>query len=339
MANPVYGTDFTSLKKQTLQIAPETVAGTPMTSGFFKLHAMSLTPTAQFETEVEPAMGARFNTTQTLKKETAQAAIGGKPDFNEVDFILSSVIRVPDKTGTSPAFSRLYDLENVAPVDEAQKTFTLQYGDANQCETYAGGLVNDYQLQFDREGGVTHSGNILFGAMDLETALVSGASEIAKAPILSRYANIWVADDPANLGNASYKVVLPWNYVWGINGRADEYFALNSAYPSSAMRAEGESQGFAGSLKVPAIYGLPKFITSIRNGQIVFVRVEVTGAQLDDDPVTLQTLRIDQCWFVQNIPTDNYKAVYSKNIELVGAQSNVSGWEKAVEISLINGIA
>jgi hypothetical protein len=341
MASPVSGTDYSSLKKQILQIAPETVAGTAETTGFKKLHAMILDAAAEFETEIETAKGARFPTSQVLKKDMAKAAISGKPDFNEIDFLLASVLRKPTITGTGP-YTRVYDLLNTAPSDETRQTFTIQYGSSVQCETYAGGLLNDFQLTFDREAGISQSGNMNLGALDLETALVtSDVTEIAKSAMLSKNVDIVVADTHAGLATAGNKLVLPWVYTWGINGRADEYWALNSEYAGPAMYEEGESQGYAGSLKVPTIYGLPQFLDQIREGKLIYTRVTVTGKKLTTDPApeVYEKLQIDQCWFVQAIPTDNYKAVYSKNINLVGAQSDETGWLKSCEVTLINSIA
>jgi hypothetical protein len=340
MARPASSTDYSSDKKRLLQIAPETTAWTPATTGYKKLHALSLDVNPEFETEIETAKGARFPTTQTLKKDMAKSAISGKPDFNEIDLLLASVVRKPTITGTSQ-YTRVYDLLNTAPSDEARQTYTIQAGNTGHCETYAGGLMADYQLQFDREAGITQSGNMSLGALDTATALVTaGVAEIAKSPMLSKGVDIWVADTHAGLGQSGNKVLLPFVYVWGINGRAEEYWALNSEYSGPAMYEEGEAQGYAGNLKVPSIYGLPKFLAAIRAGSLIYVRVEVKGVKLaTGTPDIYELLRIDQCWFVQNIPTDNYKAVYSKNVALVGAQSDDATWPKSTEITLINSIA
>jgi hypothetical protein len=339
MANPVQGTDYSLLKKLLLQIAPEATAGTPATTGFKKLHGMSLDINAEFETEIETAKGARFSTSQVLKKDMAKAGVSGKPDFNEIDIALASVICKPDVTGTTTP-TRVYELLNTAPSEEARQTYTAQMGNADQCETFAGGLFADYQLVFDREAGISHGGNMLFGALDLETAIVTaGVADIAKAPMLSKNVDIYVADTPAGLATAGNKLVTPYSYTWGINGRAEEYWALNSAYPGPAMYEEGESQGFAGNLKVPALYGLPTFLDKIRAGELVYIRVVVTGKKIATGPDVFEKLQIDQCWFVQSIPTDNYKSVYAKNINLVGAQSDDPTWLKSCEITLINSIA
>lgn len=341
MAGPVAGTDYSSVKKQVLQISAEATPGTAMTTGFKRLHAMSLDVNAEFETEIEAAKGARFPTSQTMKKDMARAGLTGKPDFNEIDFALASVLCKPTATGSAPTVTRVYQMLNTAEAGEERQTFTVQYGDDEQCETYAGGLLNDFQLQFDREGGISMSGNMLLGALDLTKSLVtSGVTDIAKAMMLSKDVDIWVADTPAGLGVAGNKVLLPFVYTWGINGRADAYWALNSAYTGPAMYEEGESQGYAGSLKVPTLYGLPKFLTAIRAGSLVYVRAEARGKKLaTGTPDVYELLRVDQCWFVQNIPTDNYKAVYAKNVELVGAQSDDATWPMSCEVTLINGIA
>jgi len=336
----VYGTDFTSVKKQVLQVAAETTQGVLPSSGWLKLHGLNLDIDTEFEAEIEAAKGARFATNQTLKKDLAKAAIGGKPDFNELDIPLSSVLCKPTISGSSPAFTRVYELLNVAAVSEARQTYAVQYGDSYQCESYTGGLLADFQLTFDREGGITQGGNMMLGALDLTQTLKTGAAEIAKAAMMARSVDVWVADAPSGLGEAGNKVVLPWVYTWGINGRAAEYWALNSAYPGPAMYDEGEDQGFAGNLKVPTVYGLPKFLEKIRQGQLIYVRVEAKGKKLaTGTPDVYELLRIDQCWFVQSIPTDNYKGAYSKNVNLVGAQSDDASWAKSVCVTLINGIA
>ncbi len=339
MANPVYGTDWNSLKKQTLQLAPEATAGTPATTGFKRLHGLSLDASPQFETEVTAPRGARFAALQETKKEWAQAGLSGKPDFNEIDFPLASVICKPTKTGTGPSYTRVYELLNTAAAGEAQQTYTLQQGDANLCETYAYGLMQDYQLVFDREAGISQSGNMRFRAVDTATALVTaGVTDIAISPMRGSGVDIWVADTPAGLASAGNKVLLPWAYTWGINSRADDYWALNTEFSGPAFFAEGESQGFAGSLKVPTKWGLPKFLANIRANSLVYIRVKVLGKKIDTGPDVYESLQIDQCWFVQNIPTDNQKAAYSKTIELVGAQSDDATWKKSVEITLVNGI-
>jgi len=340
MAQPVLNTDYSSTKKQILQIAPEATAGTPATTGYKRLHALSLDVNAEFETEIDTAKGARFPTSQVLKKDMAKAGIGGKPDFNEIDFALASVLCKPTISGSGPSYTRVYALLNTAPGGETRQTYTVQASTGGQNETYAGGLLADYQLQFDREAGITQGGNMLLGALDTATALVTtGVADIAKSPMLSKGVDLWVADTYAGLGQAGNKVLLPFAYTWGINGRAEEYWALNSAYAGPAMYDEGEGQGYAGSLKVPSIYGLPKFLDKIRQGSLVYIRAEVVGKKLSTGPDVYEKLRIDQCWFVQAIPTDNYKAVYSKNVALVGAQSDDATWLKSCEVTLINSIA
>lgn len=339
----VLNTDYTRTKDMVLQIAPEATPGVAATTGFKKLHAMNIDVNSEFEADIDTPRGARFPTSQALIKEMAKAALSGKPDFNEIDFALASLLRKPTITGSSPAYTRVYDVPNVAG-SETRQTYTIQYGrtGAGNCETYAGCLLADLQLTFDRDGGISQSGNIMLGALSTATALVTaGVTEIAKAPMLAKNVNVWVSDTQAGLGQSGNKVELPFVFVWGMNGRADDYWALNSAYTGPAMYEEGEGQGYAGNLKVPSIYGLPKFLAKIRAGEVVFTRVEVSGAILNatPDPDVLQLLRIDQCWFTQDLPTDNYKAVYAKNVGLVGAQSSESGWLKSCEVTLINGIA
>lgn len=339
MTAPVKGTDYNSVRELTLQIAPEATPGTAMTTGFLKLHALSLAVDAEFEADIETPRGARFPASQVLRRDVGRAAISGKPDFNELQILLDSALLKPVKTGTSPApITRVYTVANV-PSSETRQTYTVQMGDGDLCETYAGGLISDLQIVFDREAGISLSGNMALGALDTVASLASGGAEIAKAPMLSRYVDIYVADDPADLGDAGHKLLIPWNFTWGIQGRADEYWALNSAYAGPAFMDDGENLGYAGSLKVPTLTGLPTFLAKIRAGGLIYTRVEVKGAVIATGPTVYETLRIDQAWFVQGIAGDNYKNAYSKTINLVGAQSDEALWANSCEATLINLIA
>jgi len=139
---------------QVVQIAPEATHGSePTTRGAnIRLRSIRLTPQPQFEAEGYRGMGQKFLTGASVRREWMQWAIEGQPDYNELIYLLASILGTPTPTqqGATAAYK-----SDFTPDNDAEDTVTslfIQHGDENEALEALYNLVTELSLTFNRSG-------------------------------------------------------------------------------------------------------------------------------------------------------------------------------------------
>ena len=79
---------------QNVQIGIESVAGTPVAANR-KLLACSIVPKIRTEADAFRAMGNKYPSFVTINKEWSEHSIEGRPTYNEILYLLSSLLSQP----------------------------------------------------------------------------------------------------------------------------------------------------------------------------------------------------------------------------------------------------
>ncbi len=109
-----------------------------------------MVPSPQVETAPFRAAGNKYASFLSPNKEWSSISIEGQPTFNEIVYLLSSLLHYTAQhwQGSSPAYKWTFG-SNTSAADVG-KTFTIEQGDANNAWQVAGVRVSGLTFNFGR---------------------------------------------------------------------------------------------------------------------------------------------------------------------------------------------
>jgi hypothetical protein len=139
------------------QIGLETTPGTAV-AALKTLQSIGIRPAIQAEVQKFAPMGHKFDTLALLGKEWAQAGIDGFADYNELTYLLASIISKVSPTGAGDAKTWTMGMNDSLP-DEIG-TYTLEYGSYLRAHRFTYGHLTALGLAFTRDN-VSVSGTMI----------------------------------------------------------------------------------------------------------------------------------------------------------------------------------
>lgn len=314
---------------QTVQIGVESAPGT-------EVNATKKLPAVMFEVGVEADIktyrgaGYKYASVAALNKEWVSASISGPATYNELPYLLSSVLdtaTLVDNTGTTGQATWTFSPDPAAA--DAPKTFTIEQGGGGRAHQFTGALVTGLGVKFDRDG-VEIDGSVLGKALEDGITMTAAPTEIPLIPLTAPQVQVYLDNTWATLGTTALTRVLSaeWNIsdrygpVWALTGTTD-YAATVETVPSLELKMmiEADAAGMA-------------LLTAMRAGTTKFLRIEATGATISAGPAKYKAT-FDTAVKVTDVEAfSDEDGVYAIEWTFGGFLDTTSG--KATEVKLIN---
>ncbi len=313
---------------QGVQVGIQALVGTPVPANK-KLLAVSVTPGVSVEADAFRADGNKYPSFVTLNKDWSTVDIKGKNTYNEVLYLLASLLSepVPTQQGASTAYKWVFG-SNISSED-AGKLLTVEQGDANSAWRAADVRVSGLTFTFNRKE-VSISGSGIGGPMDTNAVVMTPApTSLTPRPVLATQGKFYMADSQAGLAAATAMT----------RGFSAE-FALTDlvglAWPvgGNPVIVEKEPK-LQHKLKLAADLVGMGMITNMRNGATKWFRLLYEGAIIAD--TYKYTLQIDFPAQILDVgkPGDE-DGLFVFEYTLQGIYDAV--WAKSFEISVITDV-
>lgn len=185
---------------QTVQIGIESTPGTAVAANK-KLLATSLVPSVKTEADSFRAIGNKYASFVTLNKEWSEVSIEGKLTYNEILYLLSSLLSQPTpvQQGTTTAYK--WTFASNTSSEDAGKTFTVEQGDANSAWRAAGVRVDGLEFTINR-GEASLSGSAIGKALETGITMTASPTSMTPIPVLPAHVTLYMADTQAGLASA-----------------------------------------------------------------------------------------------------------------------------------------
>ena len=186
---------------QGVQIGIQSLLGTPVAANK-KLTSVSVVPQPRTEADAFRPMGSKYPSFVTLNKEWSELAISGKATYNEILYLLASLISAPTpvQQGTSEAYKWTF-VSDTDGEDDGE-IFTIEQGDANNAWEVPDGRVTGLTFLFNRQE-VSVNGNGIAGEIDEDSTLTAAPTVLTAIPILPSHVTFKMADTQAGLAGAT----------------------------------------------------------------------------------------------------------------------------------------
>jgi len=257
---------------QTVQIGVESAYGT-------KVNATKKLPTVMFEigpeVDIKSYRGAgyKYPAVAAMNKEHTVATISGPATYNEIVYLLSSVLdaaTVTDNTGTTGEATWVFAPDPDG--EDAPKSYTIEQGGAGRAHLFTGGIVTGLGIKFDREG-VEIDGEMFGKALQDGITMTTLPTELALVPMTATQVQVYLDSTWATLGTTALTRVLSaeWNIsdrygpVWTLSGTTD-FVATVETVPTLELKLMVEADA--------AGMGL---LTAMRANTLKFLRIEAVG--------------------------------------------------------------
>lgn len=312
---------------QNTLIGLQTQAGTPATANK-KLLATSFKPSPKVESERFRALGNKYASFATLNKEWSETSIEGKLTYNEILYLLASLLSqpTPEQQGTS-AYEWVFSSSTSA--EDAGKYLTIEQGDANSAWQVSDLRVASLTLTFNRnEASISGSGI----GLPLKTGITLAASptSLVPRPVLPGHVKLYTASSREDL-NEAQAMTRGFSLVWALT---DKY---GLAWPVGTDPVVVETEpGLEQRLRVATDTAGLGYLTTMRSGDTAWFRVKCEG------PTIADTYKHS---FVLDFPAqvaepgemNDEDGLYLMEYTLTGIHD--PNWGKAFEITIVTDVA
>lgn len=316
------------------QLGVETTPGTAVAANK-KLQGLEVTPGIKGEFQEFRPQGYKHPTIIVPTKEWTGLKVNGVPAFNDIIYLLASIVGVPTTTQiTTPsgiAYRHVFSSDSDGP--DTIKTYTGEKGSSVRAGKWAYMLFNELGMKWTRKETTMDGAAIAQRYQDGITP-TAAPTEIALVPVLPTYVDVLVADSAAGLAGASPQE-RAFEAEWKLGDRFNPVWRLRSTDESFAAHVETEPS-LTGKLMVSADAAGMAFISTMRAGATKFVRIKCQGALIETGNYYL--LQVDtafKCTEPEEFKDND--GVYAYGINFTAAHD--ATWGKAYEITVQNTLA
>lgn len=308
---------------QTVQIGIETTPGTPVAANK-KLKAVSIVPAVRAESDPFRALGDKYVSIVSLNKEWTECSIEGRLTYNEILYLLSSLISQPTpvQQGTSAAYK--WTFTSNTNLEDVGKTITVEQGDANSAWRAAGVRVSGLELTFSRNE-VSLTGSAL--GEPIETGITMTASPTSLTPkvVLPTHLSLYLADSQTDLDSAS-PITRGFSLVWRLTDK------VNLAWPIGQDPITVETPPtLESTLQLATDTVGMGLIATMRNAATKWVRIKAVGDLIED--TYYHTLQIDFPGQIREVGEfSDQDGLYLVEYALQGVHD--SDWGKSFQIDI-----
>jgi hypothetical protein len=260
---------------QSVQIGVETTPGTAVPANkLLSGLAIELMPNAAFKS-YRPT-GQKMTRLSVLEREWTDGTYSGPATFNELPYILASIVRkVTPTTPGGGTLSRLWTFDWNNFDADVLAAYTIEQGGSVRAQKAAGNQFTDMTFKADRKAGVDVNGKLLGKVFTDGITMTATPTELALVPISPGMFDVFLDTTGAGLGTS--KLLRFMGLTWNLTGRVVGNWPLDSAQPSWAAAVENEGVKITGQLEVQADATGMAMLTQARAGLTKFLRLLATG--------------------------------------------------------------
>lgn len=263
---------------QQVQVGPEVTQGTGVAADIL-LQSIKLGSAIKLEAEPFAPAGYKYPTIMAVNKEWSEVSVEGKPTYDEIIYLLSSVGEVATITtpgGTNP---RLWTFTPGTTGADTVVSYTIENGEsgAGNARKVVGCVMNEFELTVARDE-VSVGGNFVGMQMTTGQTLTGTPTALPVYPILPTHAKLWLDSTGAGLGTTlltrafkySFKIGNRFGTVWPVDSTNTSYAATVETVPDAqvTLLMAADTAGMA-------------LITPMRAGDTRFVRLKCTGPLIE----------------------------------------------------------
>jgi hypothetical protein len=313
---------------QLCQLGPEAVPGTEVAADTL-LSSLQISPAVKVETTPYRGTGFKYPSIVNLNKEWVEAEISGPLTYDELPYLLCSVLEDATPTGTTAKAWSWSPSSNSA---DTVKTFTVEQGGGGRAHLFTYGLVNELTLTFGRDA-CEISGNMLGQALQDGITMTATPTAVALHPIMPTQVTGKLAATQAGLTGATALARL-LRAEWTIRDRFGPIWALNGQVGWSA-HVEIEPTIEVKVLMEADAEGMAQ-LANLRAGSTRWLRLSAEGAVIAGADNYM--FQIDQPFKITEVSEfRDEDGVFAIEWTAVGVHD--ATWGKAVQIDMKNTLA
>lgn len=258
-----------------LEVVPGTVV--PATR---QLAALKIEPKVEFTTTMFRPSGLKYPTTSLPNREWASARMTGIPTYNELPYVLASLIGQPTsvaETATGGAWEWLWD---VSSTEEAPPTtYSLEVGTVGNEQVMAHSWINELELTVPSSGDASMGGSVIGRAMAPLAAFAGGLAQLDAVPIQGSQFCLYMDDTAAALGTT--KMDRNFNTQLRLPPRRQAVWTVDCEEPSFAALVEIEGGEPMANILVAANGQGEDLLATARSGASKFIRLHAEGPDIN----------------------------------------------------------
>lgn len=314
---------------QNIQIGVEAIPGTAV-AATKRLQSIGIEPSPSVEMSPFRPIGSKFNALSTLGKEWVEASISGRGTYTEIQYVLSSVMTTAVATSPTTGVQK-WTFTPSNRSDDTPKTFTVEHGSGVRADRFTYGLVTEFGMTFNRDT-IEITGSMMGRALEDGITMTSaGITSPPLVPILPTQVSVYLDDDYADLGTTKLTRLISGEVSLG--SRYGPVWVVDAANPSFVNHVETEPD-LTSTLLVQADTQGMGLLNTLRQGDTKFLRIEAIGGEIGSTGENYQ-FTWDQAIKISDTGGfSDSDGVYA--IEFSGLGVNDAGWNKAVEVSVVN---
>jgi hypothetical protein len=316
---------------QAIQIAKETTPGTPVAANK-QLQSIGIAPGIQADVNEFRPTGTKYVTSVNEGREWTQADISGQPVYDEIAYILASILGTPVDTVTGTT-GQQHVYSPSSTTEDTPITYSIEQGSSVRAHKFAYGLVTDFNIDFSRVN-VEIGGTLIGQRITDAITMTASPTALPQSPILPAQMDVFLDPTSGALGTTKLTRVLSGSFSLG--SRFGPIWPVNSALTSFAAHVETEPDAGL-SLVMEADAAGMAMLTNLRAGSVQFCRLKWTGPVIGVGPATY-SLQIDTAVKVNAPnPWDDVDGIYG--IEWGFRVVHDGTWGKALTATLVNATA
>jgi hypothetical protein len=306
---------------QNLNLGVETTPGTPV-AVTKRLPCIYAEVTPDIPVRLFRPQGMRFGQDTTLEKEMSGFRYEGAFGFNDLTYILSSLLGVA--TGTWTFLPAPFAPDTV-------KAYTFGIGTAAAAEGFSYGIFNSLSARFSKtEASLSGDG---FGKKIDEAFSVGAVTDLVKSPASPKKVSVYLASSTAGL--AAGKLTRCLSVEWYVRNMFGQLFTLDEAEDSFSNKVNLAPE--IGMNIVLAHDSVSKgVITDMRAQTQKFARIIVNGRTIGAGPGAYKAQITMPIFAIEPRPS-NEQGVVGRSYNF--AADYESGLGSAIEVVLTNEVA
>jgi len=313
-----------------VQLGVETTPGARVAANR-QLFAVGVTPGIRAESRQFRSPGRKFPGVSRLNKEWTEASISGQAAYNDLAYLLSSLLVRPTPAQQGGTAAYLWTFVPSQNTLETVATYTMEYGSSQRAVKWTYGLVSELSLKFTRDE-VTVDGTVVGRALTDGITMTASPTVLAAVPVLPTQVSVFMDSTPANIGttrltrvfNAEFSVANRYNLVWPVDANQPDWAAHVELAPEVQLKllAAADAQGMGP-------------LSAMRVGETRYIRIQAVGPLIAS--TYYYTLTLDMAGVVQEV------ADFSDNDGVYAVEWTFTPvWDgtlnKAFSVALINTV-
>lgn len=263
-----------------MQLAIEGTEGTD-TAATKKFRSIMFDIRPRIESEAVRPQGQYVNSGYPIGYDYSEGPISGRATYNELAYLVASYFSysAPAQIAATDAYSQAFGLSVEAA--DTHKTMTVETGYATptgSARQAVGVVVNELSLECSRANGMQVGGNVLGRLFTKGVTMSSGATALPFAPVLGKHLSIYLDATWAGLGGTKLEDTVTASLNFG--ARYEPWWPMNAAQASFSAKVPG-APAITATLRMAANSVGYAYLDAIRAGEIVFLRVEAEGDDIE----------------------------------------------------------